>query len=67
MAKKFANKNELIFMETSAKNALNIDLLLKRISQELIKRNKTSDNVKDKGIRLGLSKQSKENFKKKCC
>ncbi len=54
-------------METSAKSAQNIDSLMKKISQELIKRNKTTDQLKgDKRIKLVLNKQTKSK-KKKCC
>ncbi|CAG2106640.1 unnamed protein product [Medioppia subpectinata] len=66
-AKHFANKNDLIFMETSAKTALNIDLILKKLSQELIKRKKCGDNVDERGIRLKLNKHNKLSIKRKCC
>ncbi|CAG2174796.1 unnamed protein product [Oppiella nova] len=68
-AKRFANKNDLIFMETSAKTALNIDQMLKKLSQELIKRKKCGDNSghHQNGTQLKLDKHSKPYIKRKCC
>ncbi len=68
LAKKFANKNGLIFMETSAKTALNIELLFRKITQELMKSKKAEE--KEKGIRLpllGHNQNDKEIKKRKCC
>ncbi|XP_054163725.1 ras-related protein Rab-5C-like [Oppia nitens] len=66
-AKRFANKYGLIFMETSAKTALNIDILLKTLAKELIKRKNNNVCVNDKDIQLLTSKQNKLNIRKKCC
>lgn len=66
VAKKFANKNEIIFMETSAKTALNIDLLFRKITKELMKLKRVDE--KENGIKLPfISRYDKEIKKKKCC
>ncbi len=68
LAKKFANKNGLIFMETSAKTALNIELLFRKITQELMKSKKVEE--KEKGIRLplvGHNQNDKEIKNRRCC
>lgn len=68
VAKKFANKNSLIFMETSAKTAFNIDLLFKKITHELMKLKKVEVKQKEKGIKLPLiSYNDKEIKKRSCC
>ncbi len=55
-------------METSAKTALNIELLFRKITQELMKSKKAEE--KEKGIRLpllGHNQNDKEIKKRKCC
>ena len=56
-------------METSAKTALNIDQMLKKLSQELIKRKKYGDSSghHHNGTQLKLDKRSKPYIKRKCC
>jgi GTPase SAR1 family protein len=68
LAKKFANKNGLIFMETSAKTALNIELLFRKITQELMKSKNAED--REKATKLPLlvhNLNDKEIKKRKCC
>ncbi len=53
-------------METSAKTALNIELLFRKITQELMK----SKKVEEKGIRLplvGHNQNDKEIKNRRCC
>jgi len=53
-------------METSAKTALNIDSLFKKISEELIKLKNVE--VKERGFKLPLISRNEKKIKfKKCC
>jgi Ras-related protein Rab-1A len=73
-AKEFADTNELMYIEVSAKKSINIDIIFETLTAELIKNtdkyNNTINNyqkvLNTKGY-ISLKEKEKDSLKKTCC